>query len=118
MAEILKTQEQFSVQAGIQGLNGIACGDAVNDFDAAGRAAAGYFSLLVQRKVTKRKHTPEPPKPPALLAPAGREPNSPGANNAPGSDTGSRRPPAEAAMLGGGYGSQRQNQHCSPKGEV
>ena len=38
MAEILKTQEQFSVQAGIQGLNGIACGDAVNGFDAAGRA--------------------------------------------------------------------------------
>ena len=89
---------------------------------AAGRAAAGYLSLLVQRKVTQRKHAPEPPKPPALLAPAGREPNSPsvrvsdktserseqGYFIAPGSDTGSRHPPAEAAMLGGGYGSQRQ----------
>jgi len=76
---------------------------------AASAPQAGYFSLLVQRKVTKRKHTPEPPTPPALLAPAGREPNSPSAKNAPGSDTGSRHPPAEAAMLGGGYGSQRQN---------
>ena len=80
------------MQAGIQGLNRIACGDAVNGFDAARRAAAGYLSLLVQRKVTQRKHAPEPPKPPALLAPAGREPNSPSANNAPGSDTGSRTP--------------------------
>jgi len=76
---------------------------------AASAPQAGYFSLLVQRKVTKRKHTPEPPKPPALLASAGREPNSPSAKTAPGSDTGSRLPPAEAAMLGGGYGSQRQN---------
>jgi len=39
--------------------------------DAAGRAAAGYLSLLVQRKVTQRKHAPEPPKPPALLAEGG-----------------------------------------------
>jgi hypothetical protein len=76
---------------------------------AASAPRAGYFSLLVQRKVTKRKHTPEPPKPPALLAPAGRAPNSPGANNALGSDTGSRLPPAEAAMLGGGYGSECKN---------
>jgi hypothetical protein len=94
----------------------------LNRNDAARRAAAGYLSLLVQRKVTQRKHAPEPPKAPALLAPAGREPNSPSASVsdktsehseqcffiAPGSDTGSRRPPAEAAMLGGGYGSQRQ----------
>jgi hypothetical protein len=28
-------------------LNGIASGDALNGFDAAGRAAASYFSLLV-----------------------------------------------------------------------
>ena len=28
---------------------------------AASAPQAGYFSLLVQRKVTKRKHTPEPP---------------------------------------------------------
>ena len=48
---------------------------------AAGRAAAGYLSLLVQRKVTQRKHAPEPPTPPALLAPAGREPNSPSAKS-------------------------------------
>jgi hypothetical protein len=58
-------------KAGIQGLNGIACGDGFNGFDAAGRAAAGFLSLLVQRKVTQRKHAPEPPKPPALLAEAG-----------------------------------------------
>jgi hypothetical protein len=45
---------------------------------------------------------------PALLASTGREPNSPSAQTAPGSDTGSRNLPAEAAMLGGGYGSQRQ----------
>jgi len=90
----------------------------LNSNDAARRAAAGYLSLLVQRKVTQRKHTPEPPTPPALLAPAGREPNSPSAQNAPGSDTGSRLPPAEAAMLGGGYGSQRQKQHRLPKSEI
>jgi len=101
-------------------------------FDAAGRAAAGYFLLLAQEKVTKEKGNPEPPKPPALLAPAGREPNSPSASVsdktsehseqgfflAPGSDTGSRHPPAEAAMLGGGYGSQRQMQHRSPKSGI
>jgi len=60
--------------AGIQALNGpfalslskggcIACSDVVNGFDAASRAAAGYLSLLVQRKVTQRKHAPEPPTP-------------------------------------------------------
>jgi hypothetical protein len=81
----------------------------LNRNDAAGRAAAGYFLLLAQEKVTKEKGNPEPPKPPALLASTGREPNSPSAKYAPGSDTGSRLPPAEAAMLGGGYGSQRQN---------
>ena len=103
--------------AGIQGLHGIACGDA-GKLIAASAPQAGYFSLLVQRKVTKRKHTPEPPTPPALLAPAGREPNSPSAKNALGSDTGSRLPPAEAAMLGGGYGSQRQKQQRFPKSGV
>ena len=30
---------------------------------AASAPRAGYFSLLVQRKVTKRKHAPEPPVP-------------------------------------------------------
>jgi hypothetical protein len=93
---------------------------------------AGYFSLLVQRKVTKRKHTPEPPKPPALLAPAGREPNSPNAQVsdktgkhseqgfflALGSDTGSRLPPTEAPMLGGGYGSRSQQQQPLPKSRI
>ncbi len=77
---------------------------------AASAPQAGYFFLFGQEKVTKKKAAPEPPTPPALLAPAGREPNSPSAKNAPGSDTGSRHLPAEAAMLGGGYGSQRQNQ--------
>jgi len=43
----------------------------LNRNDAAGRAAAGYLSLLVQRKVTQRKHAPKPPKAPALLAEAG-----------------------------------------------
>jgi hypothetical protein len=85
----------------------------LNSIDAARRAAAGYFFLFGQEKVTKKKAAPEPPKPPALLAPAGREPNSPSAKNAPGSDTGSRNLPAEAAMLGGGYGSQRQNRDLS-----
>jgi hypothetical protein len=32
-----------------------------NSFDAAGRAAAGYFLLLAQEKVTKEKGNPEPP---------------------------------------------------------
>jgi len=86
-----------------------------NGFYAAGRATAGYLSLLVQRKVTQRKHAPEPPKTPALLASSGREPNSPSAKTAPGSDIGSRHPPAESAMLGGGYGSQRQKEHHSLK---
>jgi len=86
--------------------------------DAARRAAAGYFLLLAQEKVAKEKGNPEPPKPPALLTSAGREPNSPSAKNAPGSDTGSRLPPAEAAMLGGGYGSQRQQQHRLPKSGI
>jgi hypothetical protein len=31
----------------------------LNSNDAAGRAAAGYLSLLVQRKVTQRKHAPD-----------------------------------------------------------
>jgi hypothetical protein len=101
----------------------------LNGIDAAGRAAAGYFLLLAQEKVTKEKGNPEPPKPPALLASSGREPNSPNAHVGDktserseqgffitlGSDTGSRNLPAEAAMLGGGYGSQRQKQHQSPK---
>jgi len=90
----------------------------LNRNDAAGRAAAGYFFLFGQEKVTKKKAAPEPPTPPALLAPAGREPNSPSAKSAPGSDTGSRHPPAEAPMLGGGYGSQRQQQHRSPKSGI
>jgi hypothetical protein len=89
-----------------------------NGFDAAGRAAAGYFLLLAQEKVTKEKGNPEPPTPPALLASTGREPNSPSAKNAPGSDSGSRHLPAEAAMLGGGYGSQRQKQQQLPKSGI
>jgi hypothetical protein len=88
--------------------------------------------LLAQEKVTKEKGNPEPPKTPALLASPGREPNSPNASVsdktserseqgsvfAPGSDTGSRNLPAEAAMLGGGYGSQRQKQQRSPKSGI
>jgi hypothetical protein len=54
----------------------IACGDVANGNDAAGRAEAGYLSLLVQRKVTQRKHAPEPPKPPALLAEGGARPTA------------------------------------------
>ena len=53
---------------------------------AASAPQAGYLSLLVcpvctlvQRKVTQRKHAPEPPTSPALLASTGREPNSPSA---------------------------------------
>ncbi len=49
----------------------------LEDYGAARRAAAGYLSLLVQRKVTQRKHTPEPPKTPALLAEAGAHPTGP-----------------------------------------
>ena len=63
-------------KAGTQGLNRIACGDAVNGFDAARRAAAGYFLLLAQEKVTKEKGNPEPPTPPALLAEAGARPTA------------------------------------------
>jgi len=85
---------------------------------AASAPQAGHFFLSGQEKVTKKKAAPEPPKPPALLASTGREPNSPSAKNALGSDTGSRLPPAEAAMLGGGYGSQRQKQHRLPKSGI
>jgi len=46
---------------------------------AASAPQAGHFFLFGQEKVTKKKAAPEPPKPPALLAPAGREPNSPNA---------------------------------------
>jgi len=76
------------------------------------------FSYSAKKNVTKKKAAPEPPTPPALLAPTGREPNSPSAQNAPGSDTGSRNLPAEAAMLGGGYGSRRQQQHLSSKSGI
>jgi hypothetical protein len=74
--------------------------------------------LLAQEKVTKEKGNPEPSKTPALLASTGREPNSPSAKTAPGSDTGSRNPPAEAAMLDGGYGSRRQKQQQLSKSEI
>jgi hypothetical protein len=104
----------------------------LKSFDAAGRTAAGYFFLFGQEKVTKKKAAPELPKSPALLAPAGREPNSPNASVsdktserseqgyffAPDSDTGSRNLPAEAAMPGGGYGSRRQQQHRLPKSGI
>jgi len=83
-------------------------------FDAARRAAAGSLSLLVQRKGTERKHAPEPP---CFL----RFSTRPGASRTRrphktrlGLDTGSRRLPAGAAMLGGGYGSQRQGQRQHP----
>jgi hypothetical protein len=46
---------------------------------AASAPQAGHFFLSGQEKVTKKKAAPEPPKTPALLAPAGREPNSPSA---------------------------------------
>ena len=47
-------------EAGIQGLNGIARStrDLKNQI-AVPAPRAGFFSLLVQRKETKRKHAPE-----------------------------------------------------------
>ena len=97
-----------------------------NNFNAAGRAAAAYFFLSGQEKVTKKQAAPEPPLPvpcrdaqmprSAWMRESGRFSPRQGASRtrraqkaAPGSDTGSRLPPAEAAMLGGGYGYQRQN---------
>jgi hypothetical protein len=101
MAEVLKTQEQFSVKAesrlgcrlrrpsvvipakaGIQDLNGIACGD-TDGLIAASAPRAGPFSLFAQKKGRKESAPPGAALFPALLAPAG------------------------AAMLGGSYGSRR-----------
>jgi hypothetical protein len=62
------------------GFNGNRLRRCLNSKGAAGRAAAGYFFLFGQEKVTKKKAAPEPPKPPALLASTGREPNSPNAS--------------------------------------
>jgi hypothetical protein len=104
----------------------------LNGFDAANRAAAGYFFLFGQEKCNQKEGRPGAADTPALLAPAGREPNSPNAQVSdkaserseqgffitPGSDTGSRHPPAEAAMLGGGYGSRRQKQQQFPKSGI
>ena len=81
--------------------------------DAASRAAAGYLSLLVQRKVTQRKHAPEPPK--NTCASRRRRGLPDGTSmcrwqvRAPGANRADARPdPPSAPMLGGGYGSQRQ----------
>jgi hypothetical protein len=38
-------------------VSGIACDDGLKSYDAAPAPRAAYFSLLVQRKVGKRKHT-------------------------------------------------------------
>ena len=93
----------------------IASGDAVKSYDAARRAAAGYFLLLVQEKVTKEKDTPKPPKPPALLAEDGAcqtaHPCAAGRFALPARTRATRGPdPPSAAMLSGGYGAQRQKQ--------
>ena len=86
-------------------------------FGAASRAAAGYLSLLVQRKVTQRKHPPEPPKTPALLAEAGARPTGPSWPR--GRVRASLREPALRAGLirlrlrcsAAATGTRRQNQH-------
>jgi hypothetical protein len=90
----------------------------LKSFYAAGRAAAGYFFLFGQKNVTKKKAAPEPPKAPALLAPAGREPNSPSAKRRARLRHRLATPPAEAPMLGGGYVSQRQQQHRLAKSGI
>jgi hypothetical protein len=54
MAEILETQEQFPVKAGIQGLNGIAFGDA-GRLLAASAPRTGRFLLFGQKKSAKEK---------------------------------------------------------------
>jgi len=70
----------------------------------AARGGLPFFARA--KKGNPKKARPGAAETPALLAPAGREPNSPSAKTALGSDTGSRNLPAEAAMLGGGYGSR------------
>jgi hypothetical protein len=110
-----------------------------NRYGAAGRVAAGYFLLLAQEKVTKEKGNPEPPIPvpcmdaqmprSAWMRESGRF--SPKAGLArrhipvPLASSRSRREPRyarlfppSAAMLGGGYGSQRQQQHRLPKSGI
>ena len=82
-------------QAGIWVFDGIASGDALKSYGAASRAAAGYSSLLVQRRVTRRKHAPEPPTPPALLAESGARPTGP-----PAPRSGSRIPARTALSRG------------------
>jgi len=72
--------------------------------DAAGRAAAGYSSLLVQRRVTRRKHAPEPPTTPALLTEGGARPT------AHPCAAGSLAPPARTALT---RGSSRLRLRCS-----
>jgi hypothetical protein len=91
-------------------------------FDAAGRAAAGYSSLFAQRRVARRKRAPEPPKSTCASRRSRGLPD--GTSLVPLAGSRSRREPRyarpdppSAAMLGGGYGSQRQRRQlkmCSP----
>jgi len=85
----------------------------LNSFDAARRAAAGYFLLLVQEKVTKEKDTPKAAETPLRFSPKA----GPAKRHIPVPLVGSRsrrepryaRPlPPSSAMLGG-YGAQGQN---------
>jgi hypothetical protein len=73
------------------------------------RTAGAVLFFACAKKSTQKKAHPEPPKAPPLLAPAGRSPNSPSANNALRARHRLATPPAVAAMLGGGYGIERQH---------
>src|SRR4030067_812472 len=88
----------------------------------------GYFFLFPQKKETQRTGPNRTPAPGThyyvplhqqkILNPFGAIRVAHGALRGLGSDTSSRNLPAEAAMLGGGYGSQRQKQHRSPKSGI
>ena len=89
-------------KAGIQALNGSRAPRATQKHNCGWLrpCALGYFSLLMQRKVTKR-NTPRMARLlPALLAGIGARLNSSGAKYVPRAQTRGSLPPIPAAMLG------------------
>jgi hypothetical protein len=112
----LRSRNVFVIpaKAGIQGLNGIAFGDPLKGFSAARRAAAGSLSLLVQRKGTERKHARSRRPLLRFSGKSGSLANSLAAQYAASLEHGARSLRFSPAMLGGGYGSQRQGQHRYP----
>jgi len=82
----------------------------LNDLSAAGRAAAGDFLLLAQEKVTKEKGNPKAAVFLRFSGKSGLLTNSLAAHNAASLEHWARSLRFSPAMLGGGYGFERQNQ--------